>query len=190
MKKYPVFEVCKEGKNYVTYYNYENGKLYSRYNGITDQKPPYVILLILPFINIEVNMLNEWIAGKAGLERYIICLMGLLVTAVAVRIFMRWERKEEEKILSKELREITDPTQREWNYFIDLGEKELKKQVRAHIWIRLGAIVNFILFIWNGFMLFLLMYMLLYALLRCMVLDMRNLIRKHNLIKEKKQELQ
>ncbi|MGN0290426.1 MAG: hypothetical protein ACI4C5_00735 [Lachnospiraceae bacterium] len=185
MKECPIVEVCKEETNYIIYYNYENHKLYSWYNSQVKEESDYRILLIMPFINMGVKMLGKWIMGNGVLERYIICVLMLIATTTIIHLFIKREIQKSKEYLRRAFQEIKEPTQEEWNYFLDLGKKQFPKQIRLYIWLALAVAVSVILFIWSNSIVFLITYFIFYLILYAFWV-VRNPFRKYKLIKGRK----
>lgn len=189
MKEFTMFQLCKEPDGYCIYYNYVNGKLYGCYNLDEAAKPNYKILLIQPFIILGVKSLNKWIEQFSIWNRQLVCILLILLVTFSINIFFKKVVEDTNEIRSRKLQELPEPSGIEWEKYLCQAERLLKKQIHLYIWLGLGSIVSIALFLWNGFILFLLLYIIFYLILKPFI-AVGCPIRKYRFIKAGKRKLQ
>ncbi len=182
MKELSMFQLCKESDGYFIYYNYENKKLYGCYNFEEDLKPNYNILLVQPFIIFAAEFLNKWIGQRSTEVRYFVCTFCIFLATVSINIFFKTLVRSTDEIRNRRLQELPEPSKKEWAKYLKQAEKQLKKQIYLYVWLGLGMAVSIALFLWNGFIFFLLIYIVLYLVLRPFIM-VGCPIRKYKLIK-------
>lgn len=189
MKEFTMFQIYKEPDGYCIYYDFIKEKIYGCYNVNEEIKPNYNILLIQPFIILGVKSLNKWIEQFGIWSRYLVCALLVLLVTFCINIFYEKLLQQAEKIQNRRLQELSEPSEEEWAEYIQWLEEQLKKQIHLYIWLGLGSIVSIALFLWNGFILFLLLYIIFYLILKPFI-AVGCPIRKYRFIKAGKRKLQ
>lgn len=182
MKSFPMFLLCKETDGYLIYYNYENKRLYGCYNLDGDTKPNYGILLVQPFIVFGVKAFRQWLADSGSLVRWLVCAAAILLATVSINIFIKKTMESTEAIRNRRMEELSEPTLAEWQKYLQLAKIQLKKQIGIDIVIGLGMVLSACLFLWNGFVIFFLIYILMYLIFRVYAIFSCP-VRKYRLIK-------
>jgi len=177
-----MFLLCKEADGYLIYYNYENKKLYGCYNLNADTKPDYRILLVQPFIIAGAEFFNRWLADFGNIVRWLICAAAILLATVCINIFVKKTIESTEEIRNRRMQELSEPTQTEWQAYLQLAKEQLKKQIGIDIGLGLGVVLSAGLFLWTGFSAFCLIYILMYLIFRACVIE-ASPVRKYRLIK-------
>ena len=183
-----MFLLCQDHDGYLIYYNYENNKLYGCYNSESKAKPNYNLVLILPFINVAVKLLSQWLLKWNVWGMRLICILIILVTIICIHAFWAKIYNSSHEYRKRRFSELPDPSPEDWNYYLEPAKKLFKEQIRLYIWMSLGTIVSIGLFLWNGFILFYLLFMLFYLFLHLIILFVKP-IRKYKFIKSKKGKL-
>ncbi len=186
MKVFTMFILCEEPDGYFIYYNYENKKLYGCYTTKTKVKTNYNLLLVLPFINAAVRFFNKWLANWNIWGMRLNCIFAILVTTICITVFWNQKFKSAEEYRKRRYTELPEPTQNEWNYYLQRAKEQIAGYNQICIWMLLGLIVSIGLFLWNGFILFLLLYLLIYFISYPFIFVVKP-IRKYNFIKSKQQ---
>lgn len=185
MKNFTIFQLCKTADDYEIYYNYKKDKLYGCYTVKEEATPNYWILLVQPLLIFSLEYLGKWMSGWESWGKRMVWLLILGLTTLVIKLFwMSWIEKTDE-IRSRRLRELPQPEKSEWLEYLQIGEVQLKKRSCLLIWMGLGIVGSALLFLVNGFLLFLLLYMLLYMIAYIFAV-VENPVRKYKFIKSRR----
>lgn len=179
-----MFQLCIAPDDFSIYYDYYNKKLYGCYNQMIKAKPNYNILLIQPFILLVVNLFNNWIENYDNWGRRLICILAILAVTIGTHLFYKTAVESTREKRSRFVKELPEPSPEDWECYLKLAKEWLKVQIRLYILLTLGIITSIGLFLWNGFILFLLLYLLFYSILHPFILFGKP-IKKYKFIKSK-----
>lgn len=185
MTKFTMFQLCRETDGYIIYYNYENNKLYGCYNLEENTKPCYSILLVQPFILAAAHFFNDWMMSRGLGGRQVVCALALMVSVIVMNLFWRSVIEKTEDIRNRRLQELPEPTDTEWESYLNLARGQFKKQIGIYIVLAVGIMGSAALFLWSGSVIFLLLFMVLY-LVAYPCIQAGGPIRKYRLIKSER----
>lgn len=187
MKRFTVFQLCKESDGYQIFYDYKKEKLYGCYTPEEEIKPNYGIFLIQPFLIIALKIFCDWAVSLEIWGQWLMRLSAVVMATLMIQYF--WEKLSEktQDIRNKRWKELPDATEIEWEHFLSLGGQQIRKEMSYYLLAGLGMAGSAAAFVWTRSLVFLGIYSLLYFLAYPFVLAGRP-VRKYKFIKNRRRE--